>query len=90
MDTKDKGEIKKMYADLEGNKFETLEEIMEDAETNMGVEDYGEFGNFTVTELLTIIFKNGLYEEIEDKTHDALMNYIDWYYSKIEEEEDEN
>ena len=75
---------------LFGNEFKDEEAVYDDAIENMDVEDYIEFGNFDIKELLSIVFQNSICDDVlEDKIEEARSKYIDWYYDEIEDESEE-
>ena len=75
---------------LFGNEFEDEEAVYDDAIENMDVDDYIEFDNFDIKELLSIVFQNSICDDVlEDKIEEARSKYIDWYYDEIEDESEE-
>ena len=79
-----------MWEDMFGNKFEGEDEVYQDTIEMMDIDDYVEFGNFSIQELLSIFFQNNIYDSrIETKLEEARNNYIEWNYNKVEEENEE-
>ena len=81
-----------MWEDMFGNEFENEDEVCQDAFEKMDIDDYAEFGDYSIQELLSIIFQNGIYDnKLEAKLEEARNNYIEWNYNEIgEDEEDDN
>ena len=72
-----------------GNIFRSEDELYKDASENMTLADYAHFGDFSVEELLSIIFRNEIYDnKLEEKLCIARDNYIESYYTEIEEDEE--
>ena len=78
-----------MWEDAFGNEFEDEEAVYSDAMEKMDIDDYAEFGDYSIQELLSIIFQNEIYDDrLETKLNEARNNYIEWNYNEIEESED--
>lgn len=79
-----------MWEDMFGNEFEDEDGVYQDAIEKMDIDDYAEFGDFGIQELLSIIFQNGIYDnKFEAKLEEARNNYIEWNYNEVEEEEED-
>lgn len=77
------------WEDNYGNIFRSENELYQDVSENMTLADYAHFGDFSVEELLSIIFQNEIYNnKLEEKLCIARDNYIENYYIEIEEDEE--